>query len=40
MAEKARGKGAEITKETIATDHSPWPVDPAHVAAFGQRSLA
>lgn len=40
MVEKARGKGAEITTETIATGHSPWLVDPTHVAAFVQRSLA
>ncbi|KAJ5904186.1 hypothetical protein N7504_006569 [Penicillium tannophilum] len=40
MVEKARGKGAQMTTETIATGHSPWLVDPAPVAAFLQRSLA
>ncbi|KAL4768510.1 Alpha/beta hydrolase fold-1 [Aspergillus nidulans var. acristatus] len=40
MVEKARGRGAQITTETIATGHSPWLVDPAPVAAFVQRSLA
>ncbi|KAJ5621315.1 hypothetical protein N7528_006098 [Penicillium herquei] len=39
MVEKARGKGAQITTETIATGHSPWLVDPVPVAAFVQRSL-
>ncbi|KAL4762042.1 alpha/beta hydrolase [Aspergillus foveolatus] len=40
MVEKARGRGAQITTETIATGHSPWLVDPAPVAAFLQRSMA
>lgn len=40
MVDKARGKGAQITTETIATGHSPWLVDPEPVAAFVQRSLA
>ncbi|KAJ5929383.1 hypothetical protein N7454_007231 [Penicillium verhagenii] len=40
MVEKARGKGAQMTMETIATGHSPWLVDPTPVADFVQRSLA
>ncbi|KAJ5934625.1 hypothetical protein N7466_004172 [Penicillium verhagenii] len=40
MVEKARGKGAQMTTEIIATGHSPWLVDPTPVADFVQRSLA